>query len=146
MDQRTADDFEQVAGHITQDFIYRSDRENEGEPLTRLMRLETAGLVAMGGGFLTRNIARSNGLILIARGDPLSLAGEMTPGGALSVPCANVTAAGMELARLIRKEVTSREALLRLPDFLKGDRFRKLIIGQVLVEGRLDNMQVIHAQ
>lgn len=145
LDQQTADDFEQVVGNITQDFIFRSDDENQGEPLLRLMRLETAGLVTIGGGFLSRTISPQTGLTLIVRGDPLSLAAEL-PGSSISIPCCNVTAAGMELARLIRKPVTTRDALLRLSTVLKANGAKKVVIGLVLTEGRMENMEVIHGE
>lgn len=144
LDQQTADDFEKIVGNITGDFIYRAEGENQGEPFLRLARLETAGLIALGGGFFTRKMMPKGDLTLLVRGDPLSLAGKLPGAGPVTVPCCNVTASGMELARLIRKRVTTRDALLRLASFVKANGAERLVIGEVLTEGQLHNIEVIH--
>jgi hypothetical protein len=145
LDQQTADDFEQVVGLITNDFIFRPPDENRGEPLVRLMRLETAGLVTLGGGFVSRSITPEGaGLTLIVKGDPLSLAGKFAAGASIAVPCANLTVAGIELARLIRRQVTTRGALLRLADFLKTKGAEKLVLGHVVRPGHMDIIETIH--
>ncbi|MEA3011373.1 MAG: hypothetical protein QOJ91_3065 [Sphingomonadales bacterium] len=143
LDQRTAEDFEQVAGLITGDFIYRSESDNQGDPLVRLMRLETAGLVSLGGGFLSRAFTGDGSLTLVALGDDLSLAGVLPDGTNVSIPCADLTEGGLELARLIRNPVTTRAALLRLVEFLKP-HCSTLFLGQVVSPGKLERMEQVH--
>ncbi len=148
LDQQTADDFEQVVGHVTGDFILFDESNRRGEPLLRLMRLETAGLLVLGGGTMTRTITQEEptNLTLIVPGDPLSLAGRFVPNTSMAIPCVNLTVTGRELGQLIRKRLTSREALLRLANFLKGQGAQELVIGVVTARDRLNLMEVVHKQ
>ncbi|RYE01431.1 MAG: DUF2806 domain-containing protein [Sphingomonadales bacterium] len=101
LDTRTAEFFEEVARCRIRDGIFFSKQRNSGPFFGKLLELESAGLLQVGAGMLSREYISDDRGVIFINGEKFGIRAFAPKGTKITIPFAFLTRLGLEICDLL---------------------------------------------